>query len=82
MINGSTSRNTNLTELFMKSKYVNIVDKPNEYSGNYNYGLFCGHKDTLIAAKDFVWELLIDKFNLEKDEVKEIISELERRCEF
>lgn len=64
----------------MKSKYVNLSTAPNG-SGNYNYGLFCGHKDTLIAAKDFVWDLLIDKFNLEKEEAKEIISELERRCE-
>lgn len=63
----------------MKSKYVNFSTNPNG-SGNFNYGLFCGHKDTLAEAKSFVRELL-DKFNVKNEEVNEIISELEKRCE-
>jgi len=62
---------------------VNLeLQKPElvELSGNFNYGLFCGKKDTIEKGSDFIYDLLAS-LNIEKKEIKEQIKNFKKYCE-
>lgn len=72
----------------MISKYINLSKQTPELvklSGNYNYGLFCGIKDTINKGENFVYELL-EKYGITdekygKGTVKQILTDFRKHCE-
>ena len=66
----------------MIAEFINLKKQKPEIvglSGNFNYGLFCGKRDTIQKGSDFIYDLLLS-LDINEEEIKKQIKNFKNYC--